>query len=58
MLPAAKLRGARGLTQLSVNALHKMVGRYHDRATFTRWDLSRSLRFRNTRKSLHAVPRL
>ena len=58
MLPAAKLRGARGLKQLSGNALHKMVRSYHDRATFTRWDLSRFLRFRNTRKSLDAMPRL
>ena len=58
MLPAVKLRGARGLKQLSGNPLHKMVRSYHDRTTFTCSDLSRSLRYRNTRKSLDAMPRL
>src|SRR5215218_5770420 len=58
MLPAVKPRGARGLKPLSGNTLHKMVRSNHDRTTFTCSDLSRFLRYRNTRKSLDAMPRL
>ena len=58
MLPAVKPRGARGLKQLSGNTLHKMVRSNHDRTTSTCSDRSRSLRYRNTRKSLDVMPRL
>ena len=57
MLPAVKPRGARGLKQLSGNTLHKMVRSNHDRTTSTCSDRSRSLRYRNTRKSLDVMPR-
>ena|ERR671921_93197 len=58
MLPAVKPRGAHGLKPLSGNTLHKMVRSKHDRTTFTCSDLSRFLRYRNTRKSLDVMPRL
>src|SRR5215212_3324362 len=38
--------------------LHKMVRSNHNRSTFTCSDRSRSLRYRNTRKSLDVMPRL
>jgi hypothetical protein len=58
MLSAVKPRRARGLKQRSGNTLQKMGSSYHDRTTFTCSDLSRSLRYGNTRKSLDAMPRV